>query len=269
MFGSNFASSPSLADIAAVTDNNRGNNNGFGDNNGWWILIILFALFGWGRGGYGNGYGNGEPNIVYVPTGGMNGGIGAEVQRGFDNQSVINKLNGLENGICSMGYDQLAQMNGLNTNIMQTGYGIQNGITQMGIAQMQDTNAISRQLADCCCENRQGQADIKYAMATDTCAITNAINQAAQQIMQNDNANYRQLHDEQVAIQMQAKDAKIQEQASLINSLNLAQSQANQNQYLVNTLRPCPVPAYQVQNPWATSQYGGCCGSNSNCCNYG
>ena len=106
-------------------------------------------------------------------------------------------------------------------------------------------------------------------MATDTCAITTAINQAAQQIMQNDNANYRQLHDEQVAIQMQAKDAKIQEQAALINSLNLAQSQANQNQYLINTLRPCPVPSYQVQNPWATSQYGGCCGSNSNCCNYG
>lgn len=74
-------------------------------------------------------------------------------------------------------------------NLCQT-YGIQNSITQMGIAQMQDTNAISRQLADCCCENRQGQADIKYAMATDTCAITTAINQAAQQIMQNDNANY-------------------------------------------------------------------------------
>lgn len=40
MFSPNFASSPFLADIAAVTDNNRGNNNGFGDNNGWWILII-------------------------------------------------------------------------------------------------------------------------------------------------------------------------------------------------------------------------------------
>ena len=153
---------------------------------------------------------------------------------------------------------------------MQTGYGIQNSITQMGIANMQDTNALSTQLAQCCCENRQGQADIKYAMATDTCAITTAINQAAQQIMQNDNANYRQLHDEQVAIQMQAKDAKIQEQASLINSLNLAQSQANQNQYLVSTLRPSPVPAYTVQNPWATTQYGSCCGVNSagynNCC---
>lgn len=297
MFGSNFAS-PSLADIAAVTDNNRNNNNGFDGNNGWWILIILFALFGWGRGGYGNGYGSGsEANVVYVPMGGMNGGVGAEVQRGFDNQSVINKLNGLENGICSLGYDQLAQMNGINTNIMQTGYSIQNGlcslgydqltqmngintnvtqsgnaiqnaITQMGITNMQNANALSTQLSNCCCENRQGQADIKYAMATDTCAITTAINQAAQQIMQNDNANYRQLHDEQVAIQMQAKDTKIQEQASLINSLNLAQSQANQNQYLVAILRPSPVPAYTVQNPWATTQYG-CCGSNSSCCNYG
>lgn len=29
------------------------------------------------------------------------------------------------------------------------------------------------------------------------------------------------------------------------------------------------VPSYQVQNPWAASQYGSCCGSNSNCCNYG
>ena len=41
---------PSLADIAAVTDGNR-NNDGFGNGNGWWVLIILFAIFG----GWGNG----------------------------------------------------------------------------------------------------------------------------------------------------------------------------------------------------------------------
>lgn len=35
------SSMPSLSDIAAVT-----NNDGFGGNNGWWILIILFAIFG-------------------------------------------------------------------------------------------------------------------------------------------------------------------------------------------------------------------------------
>ena len=237
MFGSNFASSPSLADIAAVTDNNRGNNNGFGDNNGWWILIILFALFGWGRGGYGNGYGNGEPSVVYVPTGGMNGGLGAEVQRGFDTQSIINKLSGIDNGICSLGYDQLAQMNGINTNIMQTGYGIQNSITQMGIAQMQDTNAISRQLAECCCENRQGQADIKYAMATDTCAITTAINQAAQQIMQNDNANFRALSDRLTQQEIDRLKAQLAEKDLLINQLNLGISQRNQTEDIVSQLK--------------------------------
>ena len=49
---------PSLADIAAVTDGNR-NNDGFGNGNGWWVLIILFAIFGgWGNGAWGrNGTG--------------------------------------------------------------------------------------------------------------------------------------------------------------------------------------------------------------------
>ncbi len=50
-----FNSSPSLADIAAVTGGNR-NDGAWGDG-GWWVLIILFALFG-GWGGYGFG-GNG------------------------------------------------------------------------------------------------------------------------------------------------------------------------------------------------------------------
>ena len=45
-----FNSSPSLADIAAVTGGNR-NDGAWGDG-GWWVLIILFALFG-GWGGYG------------------------------------------------------------------------------------------------------------------------------------------------------------------------------------------------------------------------
>lgn len=101
------------ADIAAVT---RNSGDGFGDGNGWWVLIILFALFGWGGYGYGNGRGNGGQ--------GASDFTDSAIQRGFDNQSVMNKLNGLENGLCSLGYDQLAQMNGINTNIMQTGFGI-------------------------------------------------------------------------------------------------------------------------------------------------
>lgn len=62
----------------------------------------------------------------------------------------------------------------------------------------------------------------------------------------------------------QAKGEEIAEQQNLINALNLAQSQANQNQYLVNQLRPCPTPAYITCNPWATNGTaytgGSCCG---------
>lgn len=267
------AASPSLSDIAAVTGNNRCGNDGWGDGNGWWVLIILFALFGgWGRGAYGNDGGNG---------GNCNCATAGDIQRGFDNQSVINKLNGLENGICSLGYDQLAQMNGIQNTVTTTGYALQNTMNQNAIATMQDTNALSRQLADCCCENRQAIAQVRYDMATDTCAVTTAISNAARDITDNANANYRSLHDEFVAFQLAQKDEKIAEQASLIQSLNLAQSQANQNTYInnlvqdaVNTLRPCPTPAYITCNPWASqAPYGSCscnsgCGQNNGCCGY-
>lgn len=74
-------SAPSLADIAAVTRNNDG-NDGWGGNNGWWILIILFALFGWGRGGYGYG-GN---------DGGCGCATAGDIQRGFDTSAIVGKL---------------------------------------------------------------------------------------------------------------------------------------------------------------------------------
>lgn len=177
----------------------------------------------------------------------------------------MNKLNGLEQGICSLGYDQLNQMNGLNQTVMQTGWGIQNSIQQMGVANMQDTNSLSRQLGDCCCENRMAISQVRNDMAANTCAITNAINQASQSIIQNDNANYRQLHDEMFAIQMQAKDEKIADQAAMINALQAQAISQSQATYLVNQLRPTPVPSYQVANPYEGFGYG-CCGNNNGCC---
>lgn len=218
---------PSLADIAAVTRSN--DNDGFGGNNGWWILIILFALFGWGNGSYGYGSGGGSCSGGCATSG--------DLQRGFDTQTVVTKLDGISNGLCSLGYDQLAQMNGINQNISTTGFGIQNSITQMGIANMQDTNALSRQLADCCCENRQAIAQVRYDMATDACATKTAINEMGQQIMQNDNANYRALNDRLTQQEIAALKDRIAQQDSLINSLNLAISQRNQTDSIVERVR--------------------------------
>lgn len=75
-------------------------------------------------------------------------------------------------------------------------------------------------------------------------------------ITENQNANYRQLHDELVAYRMEDKDNTIAELRSQVNALNLSASQSNQNAYLVAQLKtPAPVPAYTVPNPNA---YYGC-----------
>lgn len=211
-----FNSSPSLADIAAVTGGNR---DGLGGDGGWWVLIILLALFG----GFGN-------------RGGI-GGVGeacatpSDLQRGFDNQGVTNKLNGLENAFASLGYDQLAQMNGLNSTVMQTGFGLQSSLDG-------GFNGLSRQLADCCCENRAAIAQVRYDMATQACELGHRIDGVGDRI-----------HDELTAIRMEQKNERIAELTQKLNAANLAASQVAQNQYLVSQLRPCPSPAYVVPNP--------------------
>ena len=262
MFNSNVA--PSVADIAAVTGaQNCRNNDGWG--NDWWAIIIILALFG----GFGNrgglfggssGYGCGSCAPATC----------SELQAGFNNQSVQNKLNGLENGLCSLGYDQLAQMNGITNTIQQGNFALQQTLNNNAIAQMQDTNSVSRQLADCCCENRAAIKDVQYTAAMNNSALLQAINAQTNTIVQNDNANYRALHDELVSYQMQQKDDVIAELRSQVQALNLGVSQRNQNDYLIDRLQPCAKPAYFVPNPnccYTPQQYaqfagaacGGCC----------
>lgn len=263
MFNSNGLSA---ADVAAVTGAN-GYNNGGAWGNDWWAVIIILALFG----GFGN-----RGSIF----GGNGGGSGcgccapatcADLQAGFNNQAVTNKLNGLENGLCSLGYDQLNQMNGINNNIMQGNFALQQALNNNAIAQMQDTNAVSRQLADCCCENRAAIKDVQYNAALNNNALLQAINTQTNTIVQNDNANCRALHDELVAYQMQQKDDTIQDLRSQVQAFNLAVSQRNQNDYLIDKLQPCPTPAYVVPNPNCCYNYGNFgfnngCGCNSGCC---
>lgn len=262
MFNSNVA--PSVADIAAVTGAQNRNYDGWG--NDWWAIIIILALFG----GFGNGRG------IF---GGGNSGSGcgccapatcADLQAGFNNQSVQNKLNGLENGLCSLGYDQLAQMNGIANIIQQGNFALQQAINNASVANMQDTNSISRQLADCCCENRAAIKDVQYTAAMNNSALLQAINAQTNAIVQNDNANYRALHDELVSYQMQQKDDVIAELRSQVQALNLGVSQRNQNDYLIDRLQPCAKPAYFVPNPnccYTPQQYAQFAGAScAGCC---
>ena len=256
---------PSVADIAAVTGANCRNNDG-GWGNDWWAVIIILALFGgWGgRGGLFGNAGSGSGCGCSTPA------TCADLQAGFNNQAVTNKLNGLENGLCSLGYDQLAQMNGIANTIQQGNFGLQQAINNASVANMQDTNSLSRQLSDCCCENRAAIKDVQYTAAMDNNALLQAINTQANTIVQNDNANYRALHDELVSYQMQQKDDVIAELRSQVQALNLGVSQRNQNDYLIDRLQPCAKPAYFVPNPnccYTPQQYAQFAGAScSGCC---
>lgn len=216
--------------IVPVTNVGNGNGN---CNNGWgdWAWIILFVLFGWG----GNGFGG---------WGGNNGQLTeAAMQRGFDTNTIVNKLDGLANGLCDSTY-------ALNNSIQQGDFGLQTAV-------MQGFNATQAQLAQCCCENREAIAQVRYDMATDTCAITTALERGFNSVNQNINDQFCQA-------QMREMQNTIDDQRSLINSLNLAQSQANQNQYLISQLRPAPEPAYVVPNPYAGYGYNNGCGCGTN-----
>ncbi len=237
--------------VAPAASSGYGSGMWGGDWASWIILFLLFGLFGGNWGGFG-GSGGGRDGCCCAPA------TSADLQRGFDNQSVMNKLNGLENGLSSLGYDQLAQMNGINTNILQTGFGIQNAVQQGTVAGMQNTNAIQSQLSSCCCGLEKGQMQITNSMDSGFCQTNYNLATNTNSIIQNAHADTDRVIAKLDAMEMARKDETIAALRSQVNALNLAQSQANQNQYLVDTLRPCPVPSYITCNPWAGSGYGGC-----------
>lgn len=244
MFGN---SAPSIADIAAVTDGNR--NSGWGGDGGWWVLIILFALFGWGRNGFGAFGGGGVGCDSACATVG-------DVERGFNQQSTNMRFNALDNAFAQIGYRSLEQANATNQGIAQLGYQLQGDFCNLGT-----------QIQQCCCDTERAIDGVNYNMSQGFCGVTNAINMAARDITDNQNANYRALHDEIVQNRMEDKNTRIQELQQQVQALNLAQSQANQNQYLVNTLRPCPTPAYITANPWCSNGTAyNSCGCNTGCC---
>lgn len=135
---------------------------------GWLWVFFLFFLLAWGGGGMfgGNNAGAAATAARYVTQ--------ADLQRGFDQQSINRSFSDIGNGLSSLGYDQLAQMNGINTNVSQTGFNIQNAIlnsatqTQSGIAEL------GYNMQNCCCTTNRNIDSVRYENAQNTCNIINA-----------------------------------------------------------------------------------------------
>ena len=239
--------------IVPVMDigNNNGNCGFGGYGNGDWAwIIVLFLIFGWGRNGFGgNGFGG--------------SGVGENYVLATDFATIERKLDGINNGICDSTF---ALNNTINTGF----FGVQNSLTQgfagLNTALLQGNYALSSQLADCCCGIKTQLADcccrvergidsINYNNALQTNTLQQTLCSSTRDIIDNQNANYRALHDELVANKLEMKNDRIAEQQNEINALRLKASQEAQNTYLISQLKPCPDPAYIVPNPNCCYQY--------------
>ena len=244
------------SDVALLSGRN-GNNDGFGDNGSWWVIIFLiFAFMGWGRNGNGFGGGNGSGVTDNYVLASDFATIQRQLSDGFGDLTAQSRYiqNGLCDGFYAMNTSLLNGFAGTNNAIMTNGYETRNAI-----------NNLSSDLASCCCNLRSDIQGVNYNLATNTCALQNTMNMNTRDIVDTVNANYRALHDEIVANRIEDKNAQIQAQQNEINALRLSASQAKQNAYLINELKPCPNPAYIVPNPNCCYNYqvtSGCgCGN--------
>ena len=223
-----------------VAPANTGNGNGFGwgGDGAWWIvLFLIFAAFG----GWGNGFGFG---------GGGNGVMDGYVLTS-DFANVERKIDSVNQGLCDGFYQQAQLINGTNM-AMANGFGqAELSRSNQQAALMQQLTAMQMQAAECCCNTQRSIEGVRYDMAAQACDTRNTVQNATRDIIDNAYSNSRAILDF-------LTQSKLQDLQSENQGLKLAASQAAQNSYLVSQLRPSPIPAYTVQNPYCCNQFAGC-----------
>lgn len=192
-------------DLALLRD-----NDGFMDGNGMWVFFLFFLL-AWG----GNGFFNNRGNESVATS--------ADVQRGFDTNTIISKLDGIANGICDSTY-------ALNNSITSNANSISMGI-----------NNLAHEVESCCCTTNRNIDSVRYENAKNTCDIVNAI------------------HADGEATRSLITQNTIQELRDNLQAAQLQIGSMSQTQTLIDTLRPCAIPAYVTCSPYtSTSYYSGC-----------
>lgn len=131
------------------------------------------------------------------------------------------------------------QFQGLNSALQRISDGICNSTYALNNAITGEGRNMQMQLADCCCKTQTAIANLAAQTDRQTCAITTAIHAEG----------------EQTRALMQADT--IQQLRDKVSELQLGQSQCAQNAYLVNTLRPYPVPAYNPCSCQCGGNFGG------------
>lgn len=249
--------------LVSPTGGNGGFGN-FGGDWGWIILLLLIAGGGWGMGGFG-GFGGGNMMLGYDFPWLLNGqqNIMANTNNGFRDAMLNDGITSIRDGI-----------NGLSAQVC-------NGFAQAEIAnnarQMADMNqtfALQSQMADCCCENRLGIANLGADIAREACATRTNDTQNTQSILNVINGGIQSIKDQLCQDKIDAKNDEISALRQQVAMKDLAASQTAQNAFiaqgfsnevdqLYNRLNSCPVPTTPVygRTPIFTCNQSACgCG---------
>lgn len=216
-------------DFPITTTTNNG--NGFWNGDGIWAIILFAMIFGWG-GNWGGFGGNGN---------GFNGvnDVNSAVQRGFDTNSIMNKLDTLTASVGSADKELLQSLNGVGTNIITSGNATNMAINGLGYQVQNGFAGVGTQIGD-----------LRYSLASEACDIRNAISMQTRDITdaqrQGTDAILSFLTNEKIS-SLQARNSELAGELS----------QSKQTQNIINALRPVAQPAYITCSPFE-STYGMC-----------
>ena len=181
--------------------------------------------------GWGEGYG---PGMAGLATAAGQYATQADIQRAFDTNTITQKLDGIANGLSDGFYavntSNLQGFNGIQRDLCTGFNSVNNGIAENRFAAQQ-----------CCCETNRNIDNVRFEGSKNTTEITNAIHAEGEATRALINANTMQ----ELRDRLEARDRDI-----LVRDFQL--SQLAQNQYLVNTIKPCPIPAYLTCSPYAS-----------------
>ena len=163
-------------------------------------------------------------------------------------QDIKEGIRGVQNGLCDGFYAQNSTMlngfNGVQRDIMQTGYQLGSQLSENRFAQQQ-----------CCCETNRNIDAVRYENARNTCDIVNAVKE--------DGEKTRAVL---IANQIQDLRDKLADRDRDLQTANFQLSQQAQNANLIGALRPYPQPAYITNRTYQSlaDNVAGACGCEYN-----
>lgn len=182
--------------------------NGMMGGYGMWA-IMLFFLLAWGNNGFGGFGGNGGAAQTVA-----NYATQADINNGFNFNALSNGIQNVERGVCSLGYDNLAQINNATATLNGAINGVGTAVMQASFAGQQGDCAINRNIDS-----------VKYENAQNTCAITT-----------NATGNTQRILDKLCQMEANAKDETINRLRAELQSSQFALAQGEQTRYILGQL---------------------------------